>query len=47
MDAFIDNRQWLYRRHPEGLVGPEHYELVTTPLATDRKSTRLNSSHVD
>jgi hypothetical protein len=30
----IDNRQWLYRRHPAGLVGPEHYELVTTPLAT-------------
>jgi hypothetical protein len=34
MNAFIDNRQWLYRRHPHGLVGPEHYELVTTPLAT-------------
>ena len=30
----VNNHQWLYRRHPEGLVGPEHYELVTTPLAT-------------
>ena len=30
----IPRRQWLYRRHPEGLVGPEHYELVTVPLAT-------------
>jgi hypothetical protein len=34
MDAQLNNRQWLYRRHPQGLVGPEHYELVTTPLAT-------------
>ena len=34
MDAHLNNRQWLYRRHPEGLVGPEHYELVSTPLAT-------------
>ena len=31
----IDNRQWIYRRHPEGLVGPEHYELRTQALATD------------
>jgi NADPH-dependent curcumin reductase CurA len=34
MNAQLNNRQWLYRRHPEGLVGPEHYELVTTPLGT-------------
>ncbi len=34
MTTHLNNRQWLYRRHPEGLVGPEHYELVTTPLAT-------------
>lgn len=34
MTAPLNNRQWLYRRHPAGLVGPEHYELVTTPLAT-------------
>jgi NADPH-dependent curcumin reductase CurA len=26
------HRRWLYRRHPEGLVGPEHYELVEAPL---------------
>jgi NADPH-dependent curcumin reductase CurA len=31
----IDNRQWIYRRHPEGLVGPEHYELRTVALSTD------------
>ncbi len=26
------NRQWIYLRHPEGLVGPEHYELRASPL---------------
>ena len=26
------NRQWIYLRHPEGLVGPEHYELRESPL---------------
>ncbi len=26
------NRQWIYRRHPDGLVGPEHYELRTSPM---------------
>jgi NADPH-dependent curcumin reductase CurA len=31
----IDNRQWIYRRHPEGLVGPEHYELRTETLSTE------------
>jgi len=30
----IENRQWFYRRHPEELVGPEHYELCTAPLST-------------
>lgn len=34
MNTTLANRQWLYRRHPEGLVGPEHYELVVTPLGT-------------
>ena len=34
MNHVLNNRQWLYRRHPEGLVGPEHYEAVTTPLPT-------------
>ena len=28
------HRRWLYRRHPSGLVGPEHYELVEGPLDT-------------
>jgi NADPH-dependent curcumin reductase CurA len=31
----IDNQQWIYRRHPEGLVGPEHYELRTESLSTE------------
>ncbi|WP_374565742.1 NADP-dependent oxidoreductase [Ideonella sp.] len=26
------NRQWIYLRHPDGLVGPEHYELRESPL---------------
>jgi NADPH-dependent curcumin reductase CurA len=30
-----DNRQWIYHRHPEGLVGPEHYELRTESLSTE------------
>jgi NADPH-dependent curcumin reductase CurA len=30
----IDNQQWFYVRHPEGMVGPEHYELRTESLAT-------------
>ena len=28
-------QQWIYRRHPTGLVGPEHYELVSRPLSMD------------
>ena len=34
MNPEISNQQWIYRRHPDGLVGPEHYELVSTPLGT-------------
>jgi NADPH-dependent curcumin reductase CurA len=30
----INNQQWIYLRHPEGIVGPEHYELRSTPLNT-------------
>jgi NADPH-dependent curcumin reductase CurA len=26
------NRQWLLKTRPEGLVGPEHFEMVETPL---------------
>lgn len=26
------NRQWIYLRHPDGLVGPEHYELRESPV---------------
>lgn len=28
------HRQWIYRRQPEGVVGPEHYELAERPLDT-------------
>jgi len=34
MNASIENRQWIYRRHPEGVVGPEHYELRSEALST-------------
>lgn len=30
----LGNTQWLYTRHPEGIVGPEHYTLHTQALAT-------------
>ena len=30
----INNQQWIYARHPEGIVGPEHYELRTEALST-------------
>ncbi len=30
----IQNSQWLYRRHPDGIVGPEHYELHQQELST-------------
>jgi len=26
------HRRWIYRRHPTGVVGPEHYELAEGPL---------------
>ena len=29
------HRRWLYRRHPDGVVGPEHYELVEAPLSLE------------
>jgi NADPH-dependent curcumin reductase CurA len=29
------HRRWLYRRHPIGVVGPEHYELVEAPLSLE------------
>ncbi len=29
------HRRWLYRRHPAGIVGPEHYELVEAPLSLE------------
>jgi len=29
------HRRWLYRRHPAGVVGPEHYELVQAPLSLE------------
>lgn len=33
-EACIENRQWIYLRHPTGVVGPEHYELRHVPLST-------------
>ena len=27
--------KWIYRSHPTGLVGPEHYELSSSPLLMD------------
>ena len=32
MSAQYQNRQWIYRRQPAAQIGPEHYELVETPL---------------
>ncbi len=29
------HRRWIYRRHPTGVVGPEHYELIESPLALE------------
>jgi len=34
LPSVIQNTQWIYRRHPEGIVGPEHYELRHEPLET-------------
>ena len=33
-EACIENRQWIYLRHPTGVVGPEHYALRHVPLST-------------
>ena len=30
----LTNRQWIYQRHPTGLVGPEHYALREVALPT-------------
>jgi len=34
LPAAVQNSQWIYMRHPEGIVGPEHYELRQEPLDT-------------
>jgi NADPH-dependent curcumin reductase CurA len=31
----ITNQQWIYTRHPEGVVGPEHYQLREEQLCTE------------
>lgn len=33
MTSATQHQQWIYRQHPTGLVGPEHYELTTAPLS--------------
>lgn len=35
MPTSYENRQWIYRRRPDGPIGTEHYELVTTELGSD------------
>jgi NADPH-dependent curcumin reductase CurA len=34
----ITNQQWIYTRHPEGVVGPEHYQLREEQLSTELSS---------
>ncbi len=34
LPAEMTNQQWIYLRHPNGIVGPEHYELRTAPMST-------------
>jgi len=34
----INNTQWIYMRHPEGVVGPEHYALRHEELQTTLSS---------
>jgi NADPH-dependent curcumin reductase CurA len=29
------HQKWIYRQHPTGVVDPEHYELVSSPLVLD------------
>ena len=31
---YINNQRWIYTRHPQGIVGPEHYELRAEALDT-------------
>lgn len=30
----LNNKQWIYRRQPDAVVGSEHYELVEQPMDT-------------
>ena len=34
LPPLLDNQQWLYMRHPQGVVSREHYELRTSLLST-------------
>ena len=34
MNTEIQNKQWIYKKRPETIVGPEHYELKTQSLST-------------
>ncbi len=31
----MENKQWIYKKRPDTMVGPEHYELVTQDLSTN------------
>jgi NADPH-dependent curcumin reductase CurA len=37
----IDNQQWIYTTHPDGLIGPEHYQLKTQALSTELANGEL------
>ncbi len=38
MSSVPQHQQWIYRRHPDGLVSGDHYELRSEPLAMDLSS---------
>lgn len=37
----MTNRQWIYRQRPEGVVGPEHYELRQVEISTQLLSGQV------
>jgi NADPH-dependent curcumin reductase CurA len=39
------NRQWILRERPTGMVGPEHFELVETPIPEPGAGEVLLKTH--